>query len=496
MCLEAEQHPNEQSATVDGNSQSGASIPSSNSAQQLSSGGQFAQERRDRINYQYLMMAIPQSDEKKRFSLGQRSNSGLSNDQQQFDSFLQDSWSTDKPPRPTPERQLSSVTIDPGDLAADSKSLRRGNSHDYQNVSFDEDEELKSPGSRSLRFSRSLDPTSQIANSKLQSENSIPESSDPFLCDSWAAQSTNTIATSNPSKVVPIVTGNDKTVAKSLPEYENVWRTTMNAGGNHGTSAHHDHDDEDDDSDDDIQNGEIHPAPLQIDFGDLIEAIDEKVKDKQQQQSAQRIQESHDSSDPVHDNNDPDDYHDYHKGPIKVQSQPIQPRSDSIVLSSGSHADPMSGDPDYENYGSDEDYANVFDQPTTPANQKSSSAYDKLELKSRPRNDTLSGRSFSLNCNHDEKNGMVEGSHDVESHELVENTDNPFAGLVMTASSMTADQPCHGDLTRSMARSVIRRSNASCLDKSNRESYWGSDRVEEEFDQVSHCMMSLWAITL
>lgn len=438
------------------------------------------------------MMAIPQqSDEKKRFSLGQRSNSGPSNDQQQVDSFLQDSWCTDKPTRPTPERQLSSVTIDPGDLAADSKSLRRGGSHDYQNVSFDDDEEVKSPGSRSLRFSRSLDPTSQTSNSKLQSENFKPQSTDPFLCDSWAAQSTNTIATSNPSKVVSIVT-KDKSVAQSLPEYENIWCTTMNDTGNH------DNNDDDDDGDDDgIRNGEVHAAPLQIDFGDLIEAIDDKLKDKQQQ-SPERLN-NNDSNEQLHDenNHNTDDYHDYHKGPIKVQSQPIQQHSDSIVLSSGSHADPVSGDPDYENYGSDEDYANVFDTPTTPANPKSSSAYDKLELKPIPKHNTLSGRSFSLNCTHDDKNGIYDGSHDAESHKLVENTDNPFAGLVVTASSMTTNQPCH-DLTRSMARSVIRRSNASCLDNSNRESYWGSDRVEEEFDQVRVAMlvMSLCIITL
>ena len=485
VCLDAEQRNSEQSTMVNGNSQSGGSIPQSHSAQQLSSGGHVAQERRDKINYQYLMMAIPQSDEKKRFSLGQKSNSGLPSDQQQFDSFLQDSWSTDKPPHPAPERQLSSVTIDPGDLAADSKSLRRGGSHDYQNVSFDDDEspKLKSPDSYSLRFSRSMDSTSQAANSKPQSANSKPQSTDPFLCDSWAVQGSSTIATSNPSKVVPIAT-DDKSVAQSLPEYENVWFSE---------SPDHHHDD-----DDDINGDSQQDAPLQIDFSDIIDAIDNKQKKKQElsdynQQSDQK--QSNCQHDPNDHHND-DDYHDYHKGPITVQSQPIQ-RSNSIVLSSGSnadpvtgsHADPVSGDPDYENYGSDEDYANVFDTPSTPANQKSSSAYDQLELKSPSSNkcNTLSGRGFSLTGSHDAENR----SHDelLGSHELIENNDNPFAGLVLTASSMMSsnNQPCHDDLTRSMARSVIRRSNASCLDDSNRHSLWSSDRVEQEFDQVRSC---------
>ena len=469
-CLDAEQRNNEQSSTVNGDNQSDSSIPQSHSAQQLSSGGHVAQERRDKINYQYLMMAIPQSDEKKRFSLGQRSNSG---DQQPFDSFLQDSWATDKPHHPAaPQRQLSSVTIDPGDLATDSKSLRRGASHDYQNVSFD-DEELQSPSSRSLRFSRSMDATSQTANSQPHSANSKPQSTDPFLCDSWAAQSSSTIATSNPSKVVPIATASDKSVAQSLPEYENVW---FSDSPDHHDNHHHD--------DDDGINGDVqHEAPLQIDFGDIIDAIDSKQKKKKQESSDDNQKQSNCQHDPNHNEDD------YHKGPITVKSQPIQ-RSNSIVLSSGSHADPVigshadpvSGDPDYENYGSDEDYANVFDTPSTPANQKSSSAYDKLELKSCSSNkcDTLSGRGFSLT-------GSQNGSHDesLGSHELVESNDNPFAGLVITASSMMSSQPCHEDLTRSMARSVIRRSNASCLDDSNRHSLWSSDRVEQEFDQVS-----------
>ena len=490
MYLDAEQRNGEQSSAVNGNSQSDSSIPQSHSAHQLSSGGQVAQERRDKINYQYLMMAIPQqSDEKKRFSLGQRSNSGLSSDQQQLDSFLQDSWSTDKPPHPVPQRQLSSVTIDPGDLATDSKSLRKGGSHDYQNVSFDDEESptLKSPGSCSFRFSRSLDATSQIANSKPQSSNSKPQSTDPFLCDSWAAQSSSTIATSNPSKLVPIATSSDKSVAQSLPEYENVW-----------FSGSHDHEDEG-------ANGDHQDAPLQIDFSDIIDAIDNKQQKKNKPELSDNNQQSIiDQSDSQHDSNDhhnDDDYHDYHKGPITVQSQPIQ-RSNSIVLSSGSHADPVcgshadpvSGDPDYENYGRDEDYANVFDTPSNPANQKSTSAYDKLELKSRSSNkcNTLSGRSFSLTGSHDAENGShdAENGELLESHELVENNDNPFAGLVITASSMMSsnNQRCHDDLTRSMARSVIRRSNASCLDDSNRQSLWSSDRVEQEFDQVSNCV--------
>lgn len=479
ICLDAEQRSNEQSSTVNGDNQSDSSIPQSHSAQQLSSGGHVAQERRDKINYQYLMMAIPQSDEKKRFSLGQRSNSGLSTDQQPLDSFLQDSWATDKPPHPAaPQRQLSSVTIDPGDLATDSKSLRRGGSHDYQNVSFDDEEspKLKSPA---LRFSRSMDATLQTANSQPHSVNSKPQSTDPFLCDSWAAQSSSTIATSNPSKVVPIATASDKSVAQSLPEYENVWFSD--------SPDHHDN------RHDDGINGDVQQeAPLQIDFSDIIDAIDSKKKKKQE--SSDNNQEydqkqSYCQHDPNHND---DDCHDYHKGPITVKSQPIQ-RSNSIVLSSGSHADPVtgshadpvSGDPDYENYGSDEDYANVFDTPSTPANPKSTSAYDKLELKSSSSNkcDTLSGRGFSLTGSHDAENG----SHDelLGSHELVESNDNPFAGLVITASSMMSSQPCHDDLTRSMARSVIRRSNASCLDNSNRHSLWSSDRVEQEFDQVS-----------
>ena len=486
ICLDAEQRNNEQSSTVNGDDQSDGSISQSHSAQQLSSGGHVAQERRDKINYQYLMMAIPQSDEKKRFSLGQKSNSGLSNEQQQIDSFLQDSWATDKPPHPAaPQRQLSSVTIDPGDLATDSKSLRRGASHDYQNVSFDDEEspKLKSPGSCSLRFSKSMDATSPTANSQPHSANSKPQSTDPFLCDSWAAQSSSTIATSNPSKVVPIATASDKSVAQSLPEYENVWFSD--------SPDHHDNDDDDDD-DDDGMNGDVQQeAPLQIDFSDIIDAIDNKQQQKKKQESSVDNQEcdrkqSNYERDPNHHD---DDYHDYHKGPITVKSQPIQ-RSNSIVLSSGSHADPVtgshtdpvSGDPDYENYGSDEDYANVFDTPSTPANQKSSNAYDKLELKSSSSNkcDTLSGRGFSLT-------GSENGSHNelLGSHELVESNDNPFAGLVITASSMMSSRSCHDDLTRSMARSVIRRSNASCLDDSNRHSLWSSDRVEQEFDQVS-----------
>ena len=474
LCVGAKQQNSKRLSAVNGNSQSESGIPSSHSAEQLSSGGQIAQGRRDKINYQYLMMAIPQSDEKKRFSLGQKSASGSCNDQQQFDSFLQDSWATDKPSHPTPQRQLSSVTIDPGDLAADSKSLKKGGSHDYQNVSFDDEElaDLILPDSRSLRLSRSVDTTMLTGNSNSQS---TLKSSDPFLCDSWAAQSSNTIATSNPSKMIPIATDSVKPLAQSLPDYENVQFSDVVNG-------------DDDDDDDDCSQ----PAPLQIDFGDLIEAIDDKKKKKKQepsdsnQQSNADHQQSNidqfsaqnDSSN--NDNYNDDDYHDYPKGPIKLQSQPIQ-RSNSIILSSGSHVDPVSGDPDYENYGSEEDYANVFDTPLTPANKKNSGAYDKLELKPK-KSSTLSGHSFSLTGSHD---ATENGSHDEESQKLIENNDNPFAGLVMTASSMMSSNSCHGDLTRSMARSVIRRSNASCLGDNNRQSLWSSDRVEQEFDQVS-----------
>ena len=480
----AKQQDSDQLLTVNGNSQSGSGIPASHSAQQLSSGGQIAQERRDKINYQYLMMAIPQSDEKKRFSLGQKSNTGLFNDQQQYDSFLQDSWATDKPSHPAPQRQLSSVTIDPGDLAADSKSLKKGGSHDYQNVSFDDEElaDLILPDSRTLRLSRSVDTTMLTGKSISQS---ALQSSDPFLCDSWAALGSNTIATSNPSKAVPIATDSIKPLAQSLPDYENVQFDDIVNG------------------DDNDEDGSC-PAPLQIDFGDLMEAIDNKKQEKKKQEPSNNNQQSnvdHQQSNADHqqsnadqqsavdgfnaqndscnnDNHNDDDYHDYHKGPIKLQSQPIQ-RSNSIILSSGSHVDPVSGDPDYENYGSDEDYANVFDVPSTPANQKGSGAYDKLELKPN-KSSTLSGHSFSLTGLHD---ATQNGSHEEESHELVENDDNPFAGLVMTASSIISS--CHGDLTRSMARSVIRRSNASCLGDGNRQSLWSSDRVEQEFDQVS-----------
>ena len=462
ICLDADQQDdNRLSPAVDKNSQSVVGILPSHSAQQLSSGGQVAQERRDKINYQYLMMAIPQqSDEKKRFSLGQRSNSGLCTDQQQSDSFLQDSWSTDKPCRPAPQRQPSSVTIEPGDLAADSKSLRRHPSHDYQNVSFDSDDDqssLKSPDSNSLRFTRSTNPI-------LQSANSIPESKDPFMCDSWAAHGSNTIARSDPSKAVPIATASDKSLVQSLPEYENIWNDKIN-DEIHDELNDHDH--------------EAAAAPLQIDFGDLIEVIDSKQQQKHKQQHSNTQQDNSSN------NHNGGDYHDCHKGPITVQSQPLQ-RSGSIVLSSGSHADPVSGDPDYENCGSDEDYANVFDTPSVSANQKKSySAYDRLELKSPPpksRTDTLSGQSFSLtgSSHADDDNGV----HD-ESHELVKNGDNPFAGLVITASSITNNNhDCHQDLTRSMARSVIRRSNASYLDDGDRHSFWSSDRVEEEFSQV------------
>lgn len=448
MYLDAEQLCNKHSLKADENDQSEASISASHGAQQLSCGGHMAQERHDKINYQYLMMAIPQLEEKKRFSLGQRSNSGLTTEQ---DSFLQDSWSTEKAVHSTAlQRQMSSVTIEPGDLATDSKSLQRGASHDYQNVSFNGDEETDS---HSLRFSRSSDPTSQSPDFKLQS-------TDPFLCDSWAAQGDST-TTSNPSEVVPMLTANDKSAIQS--DYENVWN---------------EEDDVDNEQDSNV-------TPLQIDFGDLIDAIDNKQQQQHRQQSAASRQHSntqHDSSKIVND-----DYHDYHKGPIKVQSQPIQRSSNSIVLSSGSHADPVSGDPDYENYGSGEDYANVFDTPSTQANQKSASGYDMLELKSPPpKSNTLSGQSFSITGSHDQTNEAHDtGSHETRSHKLVESNGNPFAGLVITASPMSNNQSCHDDLTRSMARSVIRRSNASYLDNSDRQSYWSSDRVEEEFDQVT-----------
>jgi len=443
--LDAEQQCSEHSLIADENNQSRAGISASHSAQQLSCGGQIAQDRRDKINYQYLMMAIPQSEEKKRFSLGQRSNSGLTMEQ---DSFLQDSWSTEKSTHQTaPQRQMSSVTIDPGDLATDSKSLRRGSSHDYQNVSFDGDEDALN-----FRFSHSTDPTSQSPDSKLQS-------TDPFLCDSWAGHDDNTMTTSNTSsKAVTLPTSNDQSTGQL--EYEHVWN------------------DDDDEEDDD--NCDVAVAPLQIDFGDLIDAIDnskqQQAIDNSKQQQQRRKQHSTSNTQDVND----DDYHDYHKGPIKVQSQPIQ-RSNSIILSSGSHADPVSGDPDYQNYGS-EDYANVFDTPSTPANQKSTSGYDMLQLKPLPpKSNTLSGHSFSITGSHDQTNE----SHEQEAPKLVESGNNPFAGLVITASSITNHQDCHGDLTRSMARSVIRRSNASYLDDENRQSFWGSDRVEQEFDQVS-----------
>lgn len=409
------------------------------------------------------MKAIPQSDEKKRFSLGQRSNSGVS------DSFLQDSWSVDKPPHHEPQRQSSTVTIDPGDLATDSKSLQRGGSHDYQNVTFDDDDEdndAKSPGLDSLRFSRSA----------VQSENSTLQSTDPFLHDSWADNSNSTIATSTSAKTA--VSMANASTTQTLPLYENVWN------------------DKECENEDEQSDNHVAP-PLQIDFGELITAIDEKQQHKQQlmtNNGSSHHGSSHQQN--CNDNHNNDDYHDYHKGPITVQSQPIQ-RNNSIVLSSSSHADPLSGDPDYENYGSEEDYANVFDTPLTPANKKSSSGYDMLELKSPPncRSDTLSGHTFSLTGPHDEENG----SHDqlnepnvTESHGdgLVESNGDPFAGLVITASSMPDDHSCHDDLTRSMARSVLRRSNASDLGEGNRESFWSSDRVEQEFDQVSSCFSS------
>ena len=441
-------------------------LSQSQSAYQLSSGGQMAQERRntDQMNYQYLMMAIPQaSGVNKRLSLGQRSTSAMATDPQDLDTFLHDSWSDDKPvlSRGDTQGSLSGVHIDPGDLAMDSNSIQRMGSHDYQNVLFDDGDDepdLASPFS---------DPVPQSAES-------IPQSTDPFLCDSWAARG-NTIGTSNPSKVA-IAAAPNLPMAKSLPDYENVWE--------------------------DQPVGESDATPLQIDFGDLIETIDKKQQQQQsskqqqqqsskhQQQSSKQQQQSskHQSNDNQDGNEQPnnplqgskldeEDYHD-HKALTKIHSQPIQ-RSNSLVLSPGnsnSFVDPVTGDPDYENYAEDEeDYANVFDASSSQPKVISNS-YDKLELK---RSNSLSDHTFSLS----------ENSHDsmCGSHELVENHDNPFAGLVITASTITSDdKSCHGDLTRSMARSVIRRSNASYLDDENRDSLWNSDRVEQEFYQVSY----------
>ena len=422
-------------------------LPQSQSAYQLSSGGQMAQERRntDQINYQYLMMAIPQaSGVNKRSSLGQRSTSAMATGPQELDTFLHDSWSDDKPAlsRGNTQGSLSGVHIDPGDLAMDSNSLQRMGSHDYQNVSFDDEDEP--------------DLTSPFSDPIPQSTESIPQSTDPFLCDSWTTRG-NTIGTSNPSKVA-IATTPNLPIAKSLPDYENVWEDQPVAQSAAAAAA----------------------APLQIDFGDLIDTIDKKQQHSSIQQSngTQDTSKQHKnkSSQGSRLDEEEEDSRDYHKALTKIHSQPIQ-RSNSLVLSPGnssSFVDPVTGDPDYENYAEDEeDYANVF---ATPSGQPKviSSSYDKLDLK---RSNSLSDHTFSLS----------ESSHDPMggSHELVENHDNPFTGLVITASAINNDKSCHGDLTRSMARSVIRRSNASCLDDQNRNSLWSSDRVEQEFDQVS-----------
>jgi len=412
-----------------------AVIPQSQSAYQLSSGGQMAQDRRntDQINYQYLMMAIPQAGGvSKRMSLGQQSSSALASGPQELDTFLHDSWSDDRPvlSRGDTQSSLSGVQIDPGDLAMDSNSLRRMGSHDYQNVSYDDEADLISPFS---------DPTPQ-------STESIPQSTDPFLCDSWATRG-NTIETSNPSKVAVAASPN-LPMAKSLPDYENVWE----------------------------DQSVVEPAaPLQIDFGDLIDTIDKEQQKGSEQQNTQDTSKINSSKSPLESKLDEDDdYQDNRKALRKIQSQPIQ-RSNSLVMSgnSSSFVDPVTGDPDYENYAEDdEDYANVFDAPSSQPKVIGSS-YDMLELK---RSNSLSDHTFSLS----------ENSHDGGLHELVENNDNPFTGLVITASVINSDdKSCHGDLTRSMARSVVRRSNASYLDKENRDSLWSSDRVEEEFDQVS-----------
>jgi len=411
-------------------------LPQSQSAYQLSSGGQMAQERRntDQMNYQYLMMAIPQaSGVNKRMSLGQRSTGAMATDAQELDTFLHDSWSDDKPALSCGDTRtsLSGVHIDLGDLAMDSNSLQRMGSHDYQNVSFDDEEEP--------------DVTSPFSDPIPQSVESMPQSTDPFLCDSWATRG-NTIGTSNPSKVA-IATAPDLPMAKSLPDYENVWEDQLAVEGD--------------------------TVPLQIDFGDLIDTIDKKQQSKQQSNGNYELPNKRPRSSKMDE-----DYH--HKSLTKIHSQPIQ-RSNSLVLSPGNNSsfvDPVTSDPDYENYAKDEeDYANVFDAPSSQPKMINSS-YDKLELK---RSNSLSDHTFSLSENSHDPMGI--------SHELIENHDNPFAGLLLTASTINNDdddKSCHGDLTRSMARSVIRRSNASYLDDENRDSLWSSDRVEQEFDQVSY----------